>query len=242
MLGGLLKITFLGSLALLPVACWQADALPSDVVVLPVLADDPEQTPPARAPFDVSQGGVSYRVEPLHRYRLHGLVVSRQTHDGDRMLHRRWNDHLNVADVCVVWGDNARADLTAFEFWSGQFTCFFRTDDSAAWRAFRPEQLANNHLLSDDAYLRERIARVRVGDQIRLDGYLARYSNASGFERGTSTTRSDTGNGACETVYVTRFDVLAASPSPWPALQSTAGFGLLGSVLLWLVAALRGWI
>jgi hypothetical protein len=242
MLAGLIKITFLASLALLPVACWQADALPADIGLLTALADSPEQTALTRPPFRVSQGGVSYQVEPLYQYRLHGLVVSRRTHDGDRMLHRRWNDHLNVADVCVVWGANAAADLAAFEFWSGQFTCYFRTDDSAAWRAFRPDQLANNHLLSDDEYLRQRIAHVRVGDQIRLDGYLARYGNDDGFQRGTSTTRTDTGNGACETVYVTDFDVLAESPSLWPTLQSTAGFGLLGSVLLWVLAALRGWI
>ena len=24
------------------------------------------------------------------------------------MLHRLWNDHLNVADLCVIWGNNAR--------------------------------------------------------------------------------------------------------------------------------------
>jgi hypothetical protein len=102
--------------------------------------------------------------------------------------------------------------------------------------------MANNHLLSDDDHLRERIAGVRVGDQIEFEGYLARYSNDSGFERGTSITRTDTGNGACETVYVTRFRVLRDSPSVWPTLQSTAGFGLLGSVLLWVIGALRGWL
>jgi hypothetical protein len=242
MLGTLIKWTFVASVVLLPVSCWQADALPDDIVLLPELADEPLQHPLEQPPFHVDQGGVRYLVTPLHRYKLHGLVVSRRAHDGDRMLHRRWNDHLNVADVCVVWGDNAGAHLAAFDFWSGQFTCFFRTDDAAAWRAFRPEQMANNHLLSDQALLRERISTVRVGDQIRVEGYLASYSNDSGFQRGTSVTRSDTGNGACETVYVTRFDVVSPSPSVWPRLQSMAGFGLLGSVLLWVIAALRGWI
>ena len=27
------------------------------------------------------------------------------------MLHRKdWNDHLNVADLCVIWGPNLRND------------------------------------------------------------------------------------------------------------------------------------
>ncbi len=241
MLAPLVKWTFLASLALLPIACWNADALP-DVTPLEALAREPEQVPLERAPFTVRQGGVDYEVVPLFRYRLHGLVVSRREHDGDRMLHRRWNDHLNVADVCVVWGDNASGDLAEFEFWSGQFTCFFETRDPVAWSRFRPEQLSNNHLLSEDPRLRERIAAVRVGDQIRLDGYLASYRNDSGLERGTSVVRTDTGNGACETVYVTDFEVLQASPSVWPGMQRLAGFGLAGSMLLWLVAAMRGWI
>lgn len=52
------------------------------------------------------------------------------------MLHGRWNDHLNVAGFCVVWGHNTGIDLQAFDFCSGQFTCFFRTDDPTAWRSF----------------------------------------------------------------------------------------------------------
>src|SRR5690606_10727633 len=125
---------------------WNADALPASLTPLPALGQEPEQTPIEQPPFRVSQGGVDYEVTPLFRYRLHGLVVSRRTHDGERMLHRRWNDHLNVADVCVVWGDNATADLSAFQFWNGQFTCFVETRDSVAWRRFRLDQLSNNHL------------------------------------------------------------------------------------------------
>ena len=240
MLGTFIKWTFVGSAVLLPVSCWNADALPGGLVTLPELANEPHQEAVDEPAFEVQQGGVRYRVTPRYRYRLHGLVVSRRAHDGERMLHRRWNDHLNVADVCVVWGDNATADLAAFDFRSGQFTCYFRTDDAAAWRAFRTAQMANNHLLSDDPRIRERIADVQVGDQIRFEGYLASYRNDSGFERDTSVVRTDTGNGACETVFVTRFELLSPSPSVWPRLEGAAGFGLLGSALLWLVAALKG--
>lgn len=208
----------------------------------PALANEPEQSPVTKAPFAVEQGGVSYRVEPLYRYRLYGLVVSRRTHDGDRMLHGRWNDHLNVADLCVVWGANAAADLSHFDFWNGQFTCFFNTGDAASWARFRPDQLGNNHLLADTADLRARIAAVRVGDQVEIAGYLASYGNDHGFRRGTSTTRTDTGNGACETIYVTALDVLRPSPAIWPRLQSLSAIGLGASFILWLLAALRGWI
>ena len=42
-----------------------------------------------------------------------------------------------------------------------------------------------------------------------IKGMLANYENqANNFERGTSITRTDTGNGACETVYVTDFSIV----------------------------------
>ena len=40
-----------------------------------------------------------------------------------------------------------------------------------------------------------------------MRGWLAGYSNDDGFRRGTSTTRDDTGNGACETIYVDEFQI-----------------------------------
>jgi hypothetical protein len=242
MLAAATRWTFLISLVLLSVSCWRADELPNGIEVLPELAHEPEQVRIDQAPFEVEQGGVAYQVAPQYRYRLHGLVVSRRAHDGNRMLHGRWQDHLNVADVCVVWGQSASGDLAAFEFWSGQFTCFFRTPDELAWRSFRPDQISNNHLLSADVDLRRQLAGLRVGDQIRVEGWLASYRNATGFERGTSVTRTDTGNGACETIYVTGFEMLSRSPSLWPGLQSMSIFSLLGSMLLWMVGVLRGWI
>ena len=203
----------------------------------------PRRSSPAidAAPISVEQGGSQYRVEPLHRYALDGLVVSYRHHDGDRMIHRLWNDHLNVADLCVVWGENARnGDLDLFEFWNGQFTCFFRTRDDGAWRRFRLDQMSNNHLITADPLLRDAIDDVQVGDQIHLEGYLASYANGDGFARGTSTTRTDTGNGACETIYVTRFEVRSSMDSLWRKLESVSWGALLLSAFLWLVGVGRG--
>ena len=96
------------------------------------------------------------------RYALDGMVVSYRIHDGDYLLHRLWNDHLNVADLCVVWGDDAgRVDLHAFEFANGEFTCTFQTRSEKDWRAFRLDQISNNHLLTADPALRARIEERR---------------------------------------------------------------------------------
>jgi len=75
--------------------------------------------------------------------------------------------------------------------------------------------LSNNHLISDDEFIREQVKRVRIGDQIRVRGYLASYSTEGGGKRGTSTTRLDTGDGACETLYVEGFDIVRPATSNW---------------------------
>jgi hypothetical protein len=237
-----LQLVFLACLVLLPVACMRKDALPARLAALPALAQAPRQVAIDAAPIDVAIGGVDYRVEPSYRYALDGLVVSYKVHDADHLLHRLWHDHLNVADICVVWGSNvAEVDLHAFDFSNGEFTCMYRTRDSVAWRAFRQDEISNNHLITADPLLRRRIENLAVGDQVHFEGYLARYSNDSGFSRGTSTTRSDTGNGACETVYLTDFDVTATASRGWRHVQMLAFWGALLSAALWLVGIVRGW-
>ncbi|MEM9690774.1 MAG: hypothetical protein AAF917_15010, partial [Pseudomonadota bacterium] len=55
---------------------------------------------------------------------------------------------------------------------------------------------------------------IRVGDQIRIQGYLASYTGPTGT-RGTSTTRTDTGDGACETIFIDTFRIVESTLSVW---------------------------
>ena len=48
------------------------------------------------------------------------------------------------------------------------------------------------------------------------------FSNDGGGQRGTSTTREDTGDGACETIFVDRFQIVKAATNYWR--MSMVGF------------------
>ena len=198
------------------VSFWNRNDLPRNVDFLPAVHDEPRQTATRTRPFEASFNGVDYLVEPEYAYDLAGMVVSYRHHDDNSRMHFLANDHLNMLDVCVVWGDNAIGEhLHKINFWNGIFTCNVRTRDDEAWQAFRMEQLSNNHLISDADDIRDKVKRIRVGDQIRVRGYLSSYSSENGGKRGTSTTRTDTGDGACETVFVEQFDIIAAATSYW---------------------------
>lgn len=217
------------SALVLVVAFWNRNDLPATRDLHPALAKEPKQRPLATAARTVNYAGVDYRVEPLFDYELHGLVVSYRQHDGESSMHKWSNDHLNVADVCVVWSDTAASEhLTKLEFWNGIFTCNVETRDREAWEAFKMNQLSNNHLISDDPFIRSQVEKVRVGDQIRVKGQLARYGAVGNPAlRGTSTTREDTGDGACETIYVSDFEIVRGGSGVW----RTAMWVSLGALL-----------
>ena len=198
------------------VSFWNRNDLPRDIDYVAAVLNEPVQKATHKPPFDAIYNGVDYLVEPQYEYDLAGMIVSFRHHDGKSRMHRRANDHLNMLDVCVIWGDNTRnPHLSKISFWNGIFTCNVKTKDQAAWEAFDMYQLSNNHLISDDEFVRDQVKDIKVGDQIRVRGYLASYSSENGGTRGTSTTRLDTGDGACETIFVERFSIIEAATSFW---------------------------
>lgn len=210
------KFAVPGSTIALLVCFWNRNEIPGTIAFHSALEDEPRQHQIEAPPFTAHYSGIEYRVEPLYDYELYGMVVSYRQHDGDSFMHRASNDHLNMADVCVVWSDTAFSEhLRKLDFWNGIFTCNVSTRDELAWSHFNMDELSNNHLISADPAIRESVRDVRIGDQIRVRGWLARYGAIGAAMRGTSTTRNDLGDGACETIFVNEFEIIEPAFSPW---------------------------
>lgn len=197
------------------VSFWNRNDLPVSIDYVAAVADEPQQSTTPRHEFSAAWDGTEYQVNPEYDYELVGLIVSFRHHDNNSRMHRLADDHLNMLDVCVIWGDNTtEVDLEKLKFWNGIFTCNVSTRDQQTWDAFNIYQLSNNHLISDDASIRDKVRDIHVGDQIRVRGVLASYDSPGG-RRGTSTTRMDTGDGACETIYVEDFEIIRPAKSFW---------------------------
>ena len=238
-----LKWLLAANALLLGVALWQSDALPLPAELVPAVQAEPVQIPVRQAAYQTTSNGVTYTIQPLFEYDLVGLVVSK--HDAKSWwdyLHREWNDNLNIVDLCVVWGNNTRNGSYAdISFSSGQFTCNFSTRSDAAYAAFDQTAISNNHLLTDQAGIAKKLRTVRVGDQIHFRGHLAEYSHHHGmdFTRGTSTVRTDTGNGACETVFIDSIEIIKAGGKRWRTLVWVAGVMLALGVFTWFARPVR---
>lgn len=233
----LARLMGLIGLALVAVGLGFCGRLPPPQALDTAVREEPKQTPTRVAPFSVGAGGVEYRIAPEFDYDIAGLVVSR--HDSETWwdtIHADSNDHLNVADLCLVWGTNA-ADgaYRHMRFHNAQFTCYYAYAGDAPVTKAHVRAVSNNHLLTADRATARAIRGLRVGDQVRLRGQLASYSHTSGlvFHRGTSTSRDDSENGACETIFVDAVEVLGRAPA-WPRRLLGIGIVLLGlGLVVW---------
>ncbi len=208
---------------------------PSNSEILPELLNDPTQIETDQATFDFERKGNSYNIVPLYEYEISALVVSKRE---DSFQHKVfYRDHVNEADLCVIWGDNIKNNIHKnMTFSNSTWFCSIKAKGHRTWQEmqdiFKNENLSNNHLLSNDNEVRKNISRAKVGDQIRIRGLLSKYSTNSGPERGTSTSRTDTGNGACETIYVNDFEILKKG-NPFSDI-----FGLIARINLVIVLIL----
>jgi hypothetical protein len=68
---------------------------------------------------------------------------------------------------------------------------------------------ANMHTIAADDTVRRSLERIRPGQLVHLKGFLVDASRPGGWYWHTSMTREDTGDGACELVYVESVDTVA---------------------------------
>lgn len=235
----LLKALIALALVTLIVCLWHRNRLPAAAQLSPEMYRIPDQTSLVEAPFTRTVGDTTYTIKPLFEYDLYGLVVSE--HDSTVFwdyIHEAANDHLNVIDLCVVWGDDARrGSYRDVSFSSGEFTCYFSPRSERAAHDFDIYQISNNHLLTESPFLAKTLRNVHIGDEVHFHGYLSEYEHDHGFHfhRGTSITRFDTGDHACETVYVTDAQILRSHGRAWRVGMWTSGATLFASIFVWFL-------
>ena len=235
----LFKRLLIISALMMGITYWVKDELPPPEYYDPNYLQAPLQEPTLKEPFSTRIKDQEYTIKPAFDYELHGVVVSYNDSDAitDIWHHKRWKDFLNLRDLCVVWGKNVESGVYQnMEFHNDSWTCWASWSDSSIGSLFAMNALSNNHLLTDDDAVKAALMASEPGDHIRLKGVLAEYANtANGFSRGTSTSRDDTGNGACETVYLNEFEILKkANPklrrlyhlSSWLTIISLIGFAV----------------
>jgi len=236
-------IVMLVSLSLFLTALFMKDRLPGADEILPSLYQLPKQNPSLALAFDARMGGRSYHITPLFDYELWGLVVSYYDSTGwwDITHKFLWRDFINIKDICVLYGFNVRTDAyKEMDFKSGSYTCHTKLKTERAQLQFMDQCLSNNHLLADKRRIQKAVMKAKPGDQIYLKGYLSGYGfTGSPPTRITSTTRNDTGNGACETIYLTDFKILKTGNTFWRLVFTLATYAMACAIVFLVYTYIR---
>src|SRR5690606_23298616 len=89
----------------------------------------------------------------------------------------------------------------------------WRTERAPVPRATIEQFSTNVHAIPATPEIEQRLRTIRPDDVVHLSGLLVNaYRPDDGYRWKTSVVRDDTGDGACEIVYVT--DIEIASPLP----------------------------
>ena len=241
------RFAMLGSLILAAVGWWMKDSLPPPDKLSPDVHEEPRQKSVRKPPIRTSVKGIDYSIQPRFSYDISALVVS--LHHSDTWwdyIHKQFSDNINLMDLCVVWGGNAQSGAyKRISFSNNQFECHWGASSQEAWSAFNQAEASNNHMVTDDPEVAKTLRSIRIGDQVRVQGYLVDYTVIKdGKALGTrvsSDNRIDTGPGACEVLYVESINLTPSSAGrSWRIVQYAALIALLLSVIAWVSLPIRG--
>lgn len=162
---------------------------------------------------DITEPGITYQSGnlsliffPQALYEITAKVMSKKRyHDG-------WGAKIAPYDLALAWGKLTKPDMRPFIKYSQMRRFYFYkcTWDCPLTQDYISQHSANTHLIPANENLMKVIRKIKKGNVITLWGYLVNvegtYKNADVNWR-TSTSREDTGNGACEVIYVEKIRI-----------------------------------
>lgn len=166
-------------------------------------------SPTPRAPSssgDLASGSLrveEHRITALETFSIEARVLGREDYRFDR------GARLSPTDLALGWGPMADPQVTRhIDIRQGNRWYYWRTDTFPIPRRDIERHSANMHMIPANSEAARVLGQVRVGQLIRLSGQLVRVEGDDGFQWVSSLSRDDTGNGACELIWVEQLQIL----------------------------------
>ncbi len=139
----------------------------------------------------------NHLITPLATFEIRARVLSTERYRFDRAA------ELAPVDVALGWGpmsDSLR--LEAFTIQQRDRWYFWHSNRMPITSATVISHSANMHLIPATEAVAQKILTVRTGQIIRLHGALVRVDGKDGWHLVSSLSRTDTGDGSCEVIWV----------------------------------------
>lgn len=157
---------------------------------------EPLQRPVGGSAGPFQQYGVTLR--PRAEFLADGLLLSR----------KRYRDeagHLSPMDLAIGWGRMSVPGILG-DADVGQDGRWYYVTWKHGALPIPPQEMmrssANVHIIPSTDDVSRSLMALRAGEKIRVTGWLVDVSGPNGFSWNTSLSRTDTGDGACEILYV----------------------------------------
>ncbi|WP_432696475.1 hypothetical protein ACQUQP_18320 [Marinobacterium sp. YM272] len=144
-----------------------------------------------------------YSIQPLARFELDARVLGREGYWMDR------ESDLAKYDLALGWQRMSDTQvLDQIDISQSGRWYHWRTDRFPIPRREIERSSANMHMIPANEWIEKQIGKLGPGDLVRIRGYLVKAESPDGWLWKSSMTREDTGQGACELVYVESFELL----------------------------------
>lgn len=151
----------------------------------------------------ISFNHLGFKITKVANFKIKAKVLAREDYYFDR------GADLAPVDLALGWG--RMSDESILEqiniTQSGRFYRW-RVESFPIPRREIETHSANMHLIPADKYVQYLIDDIREGEIIELTGSLVNVQSKEGWYWNSSLTRNDTGNGACELIWVESLSVL----------------------------------
>lgn len=160
-----------------------------------VLASDEPRQGAITEAREIEKNG--YRLKPLASFDITAQVVSTE---------RYWlgrESDLSPVDLVLAWGTMSdEIVLKHFTFSQSSRFYFWNAKTLPVPRGVVESHTANMHMIPASDEIASGLTSLRPGHIVRLKGYLVEARSPEGWRWRSSLTRTDTGRGACEIIYV----------------------------------------
>ncbi len=193
-------------LGLLLISRPRSTVVPQDISLLQP-TDDPIQssiTGEAANPIVWEENGMTWTIQPQASYQIAARVL------GNKRYHD-WQSGVAPRDLALGWGDMSDPSVDEWIHWQQSNRWYLYDWNNGVYsRSYMIRHSANVHIIPATDNLDKALRQIEKNDLVYLEGYLVNLQVRDGDRVGhvnTSLSREDTGDGACEILYVERLVV-----------------------------------
>ena len=170
------------------------------------LSGDPVQEPPDVGKAQWQIPGGQFIITPVARYQVAALVESVKRYSNG------WQGQLAPMDILLAWGRMTDPEVQKY--------CSFSQSNRWGFYQYKAgcpvdgyyisSHCSNHHLIPATANIRAALKQIRNHTRVKFEGYLVNVDgkwNGRDYWWHSSTSRTDTGDGACELLLVQKVQI-----------------------------------